>query len=239
MQSQPGRADIDRQALLEKITPQQRGKALVDVALVPGRLQLQDVALVVGQRQTHIQPGQRHASDQCLDMLEFGFLGAQEFSPRRGVVENVPHLHGAAGRMSGRTDIELRFRPVGADLPRVRRFPLPGGQCQPRHRTDAGQGFAAKSHRADIFQVIQAGDLAGGVARQGQRQFVPGDADTVVPDPEQSQAALFHIDIHPAGLGVEGILDQLLDRRCRPLDDLAGSDLIDELRGQGADGHGE
>ena len=36
---------------------------------------------------------------------------------------------------------------------------------------------------------------------------------------------------HRAGAGVDRVVDQLLDHRCRPLDHLAGRDLIDHVRG--------
>ena len=36
----------------------------------------------------------------------------------------------------------------------------------------------------------------------------------------------------PARAGVDGVLDQFLDDRGRPLDDLAGRDLIGEIRWQ-------
>src|SRR3546814_5760237 len=41
--------------------------------------------------------------------------------------------------------------------------------------------------------------------------------------------------LDPAGTGVEAVLDQLLDHRGRQLDDLAGSDLVDEFGGKQAD----
>ena len=40
------------------------------------------------------------------------------------------------------------------------------------------------------------------------------------------------------GAGVERVLDQLLDRRRRPLDHLAGGDAVDEQRIEAADWHG-
>ena len=40
------------------------------------------------------------------------------------------------------------------------------------------------------------------------------------------------------GAGVEGVLDQFLDDARRPLDDLAGGDLVDHGFGKLADGHG-
>ena len=51
-----------------------------------------------------------------------------------------------------------------------------------------------------------------------------------------AQPALdIHLDV--ARAGIEAVLDQLLDRRGRALDHLAGGDLIDELARENADGH--
>jgi len=75
------------------------------------------------------------------------------------------------------------------------------------------------------------------MARQRQGQLVAGDAAPVVAHPQQPQSALLDLDLDLPGAGVDGVLDQFLDRRGGPLDDLAGGDLVDELRRQGADGH--
>ncbi len=73
--------------------------------------------------------------------------------------------------------------------------------------------------------------------RHGQRQFVRGDAAPVVADADQPDAALLELDIHARGAGVECVFDQFLDHRCGPLDDFAGSDLVDQNLGQLADRH--
>ncbi len=73
--------------------------------------------------------------------------------------------------------------------------------------------------------------------RDCQRQFVRGDTATVVADTDQPDAALFELDIHARGTGIECIFDQFLDHRCGPLDNFAGSDLVDQNLGQLADRH--
>ena len=62
------------------------------------------------------------------------------------------------------------------------------------------------------------------IERQGELGL--GDAVAVVGDADQPLAAVGEGDVDPPGAGVERILDQLLDRRRRPLDHLAGSDPI-------------
>ena len=50
--------------------------------------------------------------------------------------------------------------------------------------------------------------------------------------------ARFDRDVDAPRAGVERVLDQLLDRRSRPLDHFAGGDAVDEQRIEAADGHG-
>ena len=61
---------------------------------------------------------------------------------------------------------------------------------------------------------------------QRQRQLVGRDAVAVVLHPDQPLAALGIGDVDPPRAGVERVLDQLLDRRGRPLDHLAGRDAV-------------
>ncbi len=70
------------------------------------------------------------------------------------------------------------------------------------------------------------------MSRQGQRQFILVDAAAVVTHPDALPAALLDIDLDAAGTGIQAVLQQFLDHGRRPLDDLAGGDLVDQLRGQ-------
>ena len=105
---------------------------------------------------------------------------------------------------------------------------------------DRGQRLATEAVAADAFQIVETGDLAGGVPGQRQRQLVAIDADAVIGDPDQAYATLFDLDIDPAGTGIEAVFDQLLDYGGGSFDHLAGSDLADQKVRQEMDGrHGE
>ena len=56
----------------------------------------------------------------------------------------------------------------------------------------------------------------------------------VVADEQALDAAAVDLDLDPRGAGVERVLDELLDDRGRPLDDLAGGDPVDHLSGEAA-----
>ena len=73
------------------------------------------------------------------------------------------------------------------------------------------------------------------MAAQRERQLGGRDAVAVVLDDDLADAAAAEPDDDLAGAGVEGVVDQLAHHRRRPLDDLAGGDLADQLVGQFAD----
>ena len=68
-----------------------------------------------------------------------------------------------------------------------------------------------------------------------QRQLLGRHADAVVGDPDERSPAVAQLDGDRAGSGVERVFDQLLDRRGRALDDLAGGDLVHEVVGKPSD----
>ena len=112
-------------------------------------------------------------------------------------------------------------------------------QHQPAHFGDRGQGLAAEAQRADAEQIVGLDDFAGGMAGQGQRQFVGRDAAAVIHYPHHLQSALDHRNVNSRGPGIDGVLHQLLDDARRPLDHLAGGDFVDQGLRERADGHGK
>ena len=63
-------------------------------------------------------------------------------------------------------------------------------------------------------------------------------AGAVIGDRDQRLAAFLEGDVDARGAGVDRVLDQFLDRRCRALDDLARGDAVNQDRGKQADRHG-
>ena len=102
-----------------------------------------------------------------------------------------------------------------------------------------GNASPRKPERADALEIVDARDLAGRMARQRERQFVALDAAAIVADTAQLRAAILDLDLDALGAGVEAVLDQLLEHRGGPFDDLAGGDLVNELLGKNADRHQE
>ena len=108
---------------------------------------------------------------------------------------------------------------------------------------DARQGLSPEAHRADVEQAGVVDELARRVRRERQRHLGRGDAAAVVDHADERPPAVLDLDRDLRRPGVDGVLDELLDDRRRPLDHLAGRDAIDQPRRELADrsgrrGHG-
>jgi hypothetical protein len=75
------------------------------------------------------------------------------------------------------------------------------------------------------------------VSRQRKHQLVAIDAVAVVTHAAQAHAALLDLDLDATRAGIDAVLDQLLQHGSGTLDDLARSDLMDELFGQDSNRH--
>ncbi len=109
------------------------------------------------------------------------------------------------------------------------------GHRKVRHGTDTGQRLAAKTKAPHLLQLLQGADLARGVTVQRERQIFSTDTQAIVADANQLCAGGLDVNIHSGGAGIETVFQQLLDHRCRALDDLAGGNLIGEARGKALD----
>src|SRR5262245_59782975 len=73
------------------------------------------------------------------------------------------------------------------------------------------------------------------MAVECEHRILPTHAGTVVAHLDQRLAALLEAHPHTPRVGVERVLDQLLDYRRRPLDHFTGGDLIGDGIGQDGD----
>ena len=115
---------------------------------------------------------------------------------------------------------------------------VPRSDFEARHRGDGRQRLAPEPQRGYRGKIVSTGDLAGGVARHRELQLGGGNSAAVVADARETHAARFDFDFDTLRAGVEAVFNQLLDDGRRPLDDLAGRDLIDEVVVEDADRHG-
>ena len=171
-----------------------------------------------------------------LGMAGLGALGLHELQPRRRGEEQVAHLDprpgGRAPPARAATGAALDREAPGAPRAALLRLVM----RQPATEPIDG---SASPRKPSVAMWIRSslGQLGGGVALDRQRQLVGRHAGAVVGHQDQSPAAVPQGDLDAPGAGVEGVLDQLLDRARRPLDHLAGGDAVDDLGRQEADGH--
>ena len=160
------------------------------------------------------------------DRAPLAARAAKEFLARRRVVEQVGDRdRGAAaprgGARSGRACRRRRARAC------PRRRPWPSRSRTARHRADRGERLAAKAEAPDADQVAGVADLRRRMAVEGEHGVLARHADAVVAHADESAAALGRLSTSTrVAAGVERVLDELLDHRRRPLDDLAGGDLV-------------
>ncbi len=231
-QAQAATFDLDGQRLLEEGRATDRGHAARAADVVPGLMQAEHGLAVVAQMECHIETGQRQALDHFLQVVELGFFRPQELAPRRRVEEQVTDFHRGADRVRGRLHPRRHVAPLGLHLPGL--VGVGGTRCQgqARHRADRRQCLATKAHAEHRLEVFQFANLAGGVARQGQRQIVRSDAAAVVAHLEQLDAALLDFHIDAPRTGVQAVFQQFLGHRSGTLDDLARSDLVGQARAE-------
>jgi hypothetical protein len=186
---------------------------------------------VVPDGEADVRPRQRMAAHRLHAVRELGGLALEELAPRRRREKQLAHLDaGAGGARRGR-----EFARAGLEPLSVRRVGGAAGDGELGHRGDRRQRFAAETHRGDLLQVVQRGDLARRVAAQRERQLGGGNAHTVVLDLDGADAAARQAYDDLGGAGVQRVVDQFPHHRGRPLDHLAGGDLADEFIGQFAD----
>ena len=190
--------------------------------------------MIAAQREADRRMRDREALDGLRDRLRLGAVALQEFQPRRRRGEEVGDLDRACPAAPGRA-----APGPSAGLDEDRRAGLAlrraGDDREPRHGADRGQGLAPEAERRD-GEKIAVRQLRGGVALDGELEILG-----VMPSPSSttriSRRPPASIVISTVrGAGVDGVLDEFLHGRGRPLDDLARGDAVDEDGIEAADG---
>ncbi|PRQ02505.1 hypothetical protein ENSA5_22360 [Enhygromyxa salina] len=196
--------------------------------------ELEQLAAAVAYAKVDRGVDQRRPGDRVDAVPDLGRLAAQKFAPRGHAREQVRDLDLGPEGHPDRLDRRL--------LPGARAEPMADGQSgepaadlDPRDRGDRGERLAAKAERVDLDQILGRAQLRGRVAGDRQDQILAMDAVAIVDHPDALAPAGLELDLDPRGPRVDRVLDQLLDDRARPLDDLAGRDLIGERRRQHRD----
>src|SRR5215471_9141221 len=120
-------------------------------------------------------------------------------------------------------------RRVPAVLPRA------GAYLEAAHRADGGQRLAPEAQGGDGVEIGLVGDLRGGVALEREVEIDGAHAHPVIAHPDELTARILELDADGRGMGVDGVLHQLLHHGGGTLHDLSGGDLVDQELGKETD----
>ena len=174
---------------------------------------------------------ERQLRHDARDLRRLRRVRLQELAPRRQVVEEVldvdagPFRHAGLGHGGDGSAMDADLGAASA-RPRAR---VRSVRCD----TDAMRGSASPRKpsvrdRGEVFGALRI--LLVACRSSASRASSAIHAVPVVLDAHQALAAVLDGDGDAARAGVDGVLDQLLDDRGGPLDDLAGRDLVCEVR---------
>ena len=169
---------------------------------------------------------QCHPDEHVDDVSSLGRVRLQKRAPDRRVEEQVADLEDRAGRTAARAD-RGRLAAFDRDLGALGRIGLARLTAQLRHLGDRGQRLAPEPQRGDPEQVLGLGKLARRMGLERQRQVFRGHPLPAIGHPDQILPPPLHRHVDPPRTRVDRVLQQFLHHARRPLDHLAGRNLVD------------
>ena len=97
------------------------------------------------------------------------------------------------------------------------------------NRGNRSQGLTTEAKRLDGGQIIGRGDFTGGMAFKGHSYFALRNAGAIIRHAEITDAAIADFDCDSCCTCIQTVLHHFLDGSSRAFDDLAGSNLSDDV----------
>jgi hypothetical protein len=163
------------------------------------------------QPQGYFRAVQQVARDQVHHLARLGGGGLEGVAAGGQVTEERRDLDLGSG--GGGVFVQLSFVLKSRQGGPAELLGGPRGEPHPSGLADGPQPLPPKAQGADVLQV---GELAGGVVLEGQFQLLPGDAQAVVAHHNFVQPPAPQLDIKPGGACIQGVLEQLPHHVGRP-----------------------
>ncbi|MBK7330146.1 MAG: hypothetical protein IPI85_13995 [Dehalococcoidia bacterium] len=184
--------------------------------------------------------GERIVGGEHHNLAPFAARRAEELAPGGNTQEKVPDGDRGAARgwPRGPPD-DPAFNQGGGD---AHRLGLDAGDnLEVRGGGDGGEGFAAEAESVDVAEVVEIGDLRGGMAFEGEFEFFRLNTAAVISDADEGKATFFDFEGDAGGARIDGVIQQFPDDGNGAFDDLpggdAGGDFGREDADHGAGGH--
>ena len=199
----------------------------------PG-LELEEVGALVGQGECNAGMGKRHALKLVHHMAHLDRIGFQEVAPRRNVVEEVLHVKGRP-HGTGLGFLSHDLRPMASDQGAHVGTCLTSRAIHMGDGRDRRKGLAAEALRGQRKQVVRGLKLRRRMTFKTHAGVLRAHPRAVVQHLDGRSAGVKHVHFHRRRASVHSVLDQLLDHRCRALNDLACGNLVGNVVGKNVD----
>ena len=130
-----------------------------------GRWQIENLAVIPPQPETHIRRGEGVQSKLMLHMRRFGRFRSQKFPPGRHVKKQRPRLDHRAGRTTGVPHI-AHFSTIHQNLGSGHHIRFPCHHPKARHTRDARHRLTAKTQGPDRREITGCPQLTRRMALQ-------------------------------------------------------------------------
>ena len=211
---------IQRQQVAGKLPPQHRIGSAAQLAVTGGH----ELLLAVPQKaECNFRVGQRFMQNDIRHKSSLTDVLFQELHAGGRIIEQIVHRYGGAAR-AGAGLHALGLAALNAIAAGVFvRFGA-GQHLYPGHAGDGSKRFAAEAKGVDVAQILGTGNFAGCVAHKGFIDILCLNAAAVIRNLQLLNAAAHDGERDLRCTGVDGVFQQFLCNRSRPLHHLACGD---------------
>ena len=158
-------------------------------------------------------------------IAQLRLVGLEEFSSYRYIEEQVAHLDVRAHRTTAGL-LPHHVRTVYLQQRAGLILRTTGDHLYLRYRANRSQRLTTETHRTQREQILRFADLTGGMTFKSKTGIHLAHSDSVIDHLQQRTTGITNNDLNALGAGIQTVLHQLFQTRCRALNNLACRNLI-------------